>query len=344
MMVRIGLVGLGENWPTRERPALKTLADGFEIRAICDPVAARAQQAAEEFGASLVRGYHALARREDLDALLVLDSGWFGPLPVLAACNAKKAVYWGTGWENWPEKIETVCRRVNEAGIVLTVGLKRRHAPASLRLQELIATRLGRPKTIFAHRRIPQNKPPEPHQPKKIDPFRRELVEMIDWCCFIMDRSPSRVTGIGHWDEAHGTDEADYRFRSLSLEFSEPEQDAKSPSETPPASAQIICEKAMPRDWEESDSYRRAPDLRVVCENGVAFVDLPTNLVWFDRSGHHQESLESERPIEERILTHFHRLVTGATCRAANLDDACRALKVVEKATLSYRQGTRIEW
>ena len=92
MKLRVGLIGLGEAWETRHRPALRALADRFEVRAVCDQVARRAEQAAQEFGAAAVDGFRALSNREDVDALLMLSDPWYGSLPILAACDAGKAL------------------------------------------------------------------------------------------------------------------------------------------------------------------------------------------------------------------------------------------------------------
>ena len=60
-------------------------------------VAVRAEQVAGELGASTVDGFRTLAARQDIDAVLVLNSEWYGPLPVLAACESGKAVYCRSG-------------------------------------------------------------------------------------------------------------------------------------------------------------------------------------------------------------------------------------------------------
>ena len=52
MKLRVGVIGLGEVWQQRHAPALRMLADRFEVRAVCDQVAHRAQQAAAEFNAA----------------------------------------------------------------------------------------------------------------------------------------------------------------------------------------------------------------------------------------------------------------------------------------------------
>ena len=72
-------------------------------------------------------------------------------------------------------------------------------------------------------------------------------------------------------------------------------------------------------------------------------MDLPTTLVWFDEAGRHQESLESERPIGERLLTHFYRSVTSLVRRTCDLEDAYLALSVVQAARQSHEEGRRME-
>ena len=153
MKLRVGVIGLGEVWQQRHAPALRMLADRFEVRAVCDQVAHRAQQAAAEFNAAAVDGYHALAHREDLDAVLILSLQWYGALPILAACDSGKAVYCAAGMDLELAEAETVKQRVEEAGIAFMAEFPRRHAPATLRLKELIATRLGDPRLLFCHQR-----------------------------------------------------------------------------------------------------------------------------------------------------------------------------------------------
>ena len=91
MKLRVGIVGLGEAWETRHRPALRALSDRFEVRAVCCEVAHLAHQAARDFHVQHVDGFRALAARDDVDAVLILSPEWYGPLPVLAACDNGKS-------------------------------------------------------------------------------------------------------------------------------------------------------------------------------------------------------------------------------------------------------------
>ncbi|MCA9184922.1 MAG: Gfo/Idh/MocA family oxidoreductase [Pirellulaceae bacterium] len=335
MKIRVGLVGLGQAWEKRHRPALRALGDRFEVRAICEEVALRAQHAARDFGAAQVDGFRALAQRDDIDAILMLTPQWFGPLPILAACDAGKAVYCAAAMDLEPDRAREIKDRVEEAGIAFMAEFPRRHAPATLRLKELIATRLGAPRLIFCHRRmtvsstngIPVRSRWQSH------PVVRDLTELVDWCRYIVGSEPTSVFGVCHRRCAESP-ESDYEM--MSLDFSGPAGPGTGPL------AHISCGHYMPTEWREATSYRPPAGVQVACEHGVAFVDLPTTVVWFDEAGRHQESLESERPVGEQLLSQFYRAVTSLVRKTSDLEDAYRALQVVTTARKCYEEGRRL--
>jgi hypothetical protein len=74
----------------------------------------------------------------------------------------------------------------------------------------------------------------------------------------------------------------------------------------------------------------------------VAFVDLPATITYFDEAGRHMETLDSERPIGERMLMQFNRAVTSLLRRTNDLEDAYHALSVVIAARESFSSGRRI--
>ena len=170
MKLRVGLVGLGDVWQTRHAPALRTMSDRFKVHAVCDQVAHRAEQVAAEFNADAVDGYRTLAMREDIDAVLLLSPQWYGALPILAACESGKAVYCAAGLDLELEEAQLVKNRVVESGIAFMAEFPRRHAPATIRLKELIATRLGQPRLRLlpstlrrpARRALPARSPARP--------------------------------------------------------------------------------------------------------------------------------------------------------------------------------------
>jgi predicted dehydrogenase len=333
MKLRVGVVGLGAHWDTRHRQALRALSDRFDVRAICEQVAHRAEVAAREFDASAVDGFRALTHREDVDAVLVLSRQWYGALPIFAACDEGKAIYWAADLDLDMDLARRVRDRVTESGVAFMAEFPRRHAPATIRLKELIATKLGPPRLLFCHSRIPAEsglKPGKPGEPR--EPARNQLVELVDWCRYIVGAEPTSVVGVAH--QPPGAERPDYQM--MSLDFS-----TGGPPGTG-ATAQISCGRYMPVAWPEAVTFRPPAALQVACENGIAFVDLPASLTWFDHAGRILESLEMERPVGEALLSQFFRSVTSLVRSTSSLEDTYRALAVVVAAHRSHEEGRRV--
>jgi predicted dehydrogenase len=334
MKLRVGVVGVGEAWESRYRLALLSLSDRFEVRAVCCDVAQRAEQVARQFDAAVVDGYRSLAEREDVDAILMLSPGWYGALPILAACDAEKAVYCAAAFDLGAERLHEVKTRIEESGIAFMAELPRRHAPATLRLKELIATQLGQPKMLFCHHRQIVTERDVRDDPQRDD--SRDFVELVDWCRYVVGSDPSSVFGVTH--RAASSTHSIYRM--MSLDFS---SDLTSPESSPTGPlAQISCGEYIPAAWSEAISFRPPAALQVVCERGIAFVDLPSTLIWFDDAGRHMESLESERPVGEQMLTQFHRSITSLVRNSSDLEDAYRAVQIVLSAERSAESGVRV--
>lgn len=334
MKLRVGLVGLGPAWDYRHRPALLSLGERFQVCAVSEQIGLRAKQVAGEFGATAVDGYRALTQRPDVDAVLMLSSQWYGALPILAACDAGKAVYCAAALDLEPGQAGDIKSRVEKSGIAFMAEFPRRQSPATLRLKELIATRLGAVRLVFCHQRLVVNQQKENATKRFGSPVTRELIELVDWCRFVVGNNPVSVTGVSHAAASAPSGE-DYHMMSLRFP-----SDAGNPDGPV---AQISCGRYLPNDWKEAVSFRPPAGLQVCCENGVAFVDLPSNLIWFDSAGRHQESLERDRPVGEVMLSQFHRAVTSLVRRQDDLEDAYRALRIVLAARDSNQSGQRVE-
>jgi predicted dehydrogenase len=218
--------------------------------------------------------------------------------------------------------------RVREAGVAFMAEVPCRLSPATLRLKELIATRLGAPRLLFCNRRRTAEAAGESGVKCELD-----MVELIDWCRYVVDAEPSSVVAVSHGSPDHDKC-ADYF--SLSLDFAEATDAGHG------AMAMIACGQYVPAACHESLNYRRPADLKVVCDRGIAFVDLPNTVAWFDNAGQHLETLDHERPVGEQLLMHFHRAVESLVLKTASLDDAHRALSIASKARQSCVTGQRV--
>jgi predicted dehydrogenase len=340
MKLRVGVIGLGKAWEARHAPALRALADRFEVRAFCDPVAHRAQEIAQRWPARACDSFRTLTNGDDVDAVLLLSARWYGVLPILAACDAGKAIYCSAALDLDTSEAAEVRRRVREAGIAFMAEFPCRLAPATLRLKELMATRLGRPRLLFCNRR--HTAQAASSRPYSAD--MRQLIEMVDWCRDVVGVEASSVVGASHASAEVGACEAggkDYQspkdYLVMTLDFSPPGQVGVGPV------AQIACGSYVAPQWHEAAAFRRPADLQVVCQRGIAFLDLPHTLVWFDEAGQHSELLDHDRPVGEQLLLHFHRQVSSLVLKTSSLEDAYRALTIVDRAQESYAQGHRIE-
>ncbi len=332
MKLRVGLVGLGNAWEVRHRPALRALSDRFEVRAVCEPVAQRAEAGARDFGATAVDGFRVLAEREDVDVVLVLSGQWFGALPILAACDSGKGVYCAAALDFDTEQARQIKERVEASGVAFMAEFPRRQAPATLRLKELIATRLGQPRLLFCHQRAPTETQSAGLTKASVS-RTHDLVELVDWCRYVVGGEPTSVLGLSHVTQAD-PEQVDYEM--MSLDFSGPSGPGTH------VTAQISSGRYMPACWPEAVAFRPPAALQVACEEGIAFIDLPSTLVWFDKAGRHMESLDSERPVGEQMLSQFHRSVTSLVRNTSCLEDAYRAMIVVQQAHRSHAEGRRI--
>jgi len=330
MRIRVAIIGLSDSWSRRYLPALRALQDRFEVRGIYAPVGLLADKAARVFRVPASRSFQQLIRRPDVDAVLVLASDGLGPLPLLVACEAGKAVYSAAHLELDAASAAELREQVDRSGIAFMAEFTRRHAPATLRLKELIATHLGPPQLLFCHHCSSGRR--RPGRPGSRPPAStHRLSELVDWSCYVVGRSPTSVWG----DFCRLTASAHDHYRSLSLHFAPGAGGSR-------ALAQIRYGNYLPPQWSTAKSFRPPPHMEVRCERGIAYLDLPATLVWFDEAGQHQESLEDERPVGEQLLMHFHRAVTSLVRKRSDLEDAFRALRIVSVAKRSAALGRRI--
>jgi predicted dehydrogenase len=326
MRLRVGLIGQGSDWSTRYQPALRSMADRFDVRGVYSSVSVLADQVAREFGAKREDSFRGMMQRSDIDAVMVLETDWYGIVPLMAACEHGKAVYCGSNVNLDPELGSQLRERVEASGIAFVMELPRRFAPATLRLKELMATRLGKPRLLFCHRRLPAELADNRGGKAVSNRSQHELVELIDWCYYLVGRDPTWVQAIRHPSRTE-LSQSDYQI--LSLGFGDPESELDS------VLAQISCGAYMPSGWQEAVAFRPPAAVQVCCEKGIAFVDLPSTLIWFDDAGRHQEVLDTELSVGHQLLTQFHRAVTSLVRKTSDLDDTYRALRILRSAEQS---------
>lgn len=308
--VNLGLIGLGPSWESRYRPALAKLTSKLRVVGVYDNVVSRADQAARATGARVAGGVAMLADRADVQALLLLDNGWQGPAMLQLLSDRRKPVLFAARADVPLPELRRLHEHAVSNGLTIMPAFPRRCTPASNRLQELLATQLGRPLRVevaiapaslhavpFATDADFGGQAPPPPDP---------LLEWIDWCHYLFRAAPQQVT---HRGDGQG----------LRLDFP-----PLMPDE--PCFAELsLCPTAPIADQPTLD------EVRLHCERGEARL-LGVSAIEWTVDGHSQtEELTTERTETEVLLDHFCRRVVGGLIPVPTLEDLRQAkLAVVQ--------------
>jgi predicted dehydrogenase len=319
--LKLGIVGLGRLWEARYKPALARARDAFEVVAVYDPVARRSQLEARHLGCRSAEGLHELLSTPDLEAVALLGQSWFGLYPVELACKFGKAVYCATPPATDPNELERIAGAVRTSGITFVPELPRRFYPATLRLRELLATRLGKPRLIEGHSRVfGYDRYSEPGPTMQVS--QTALVvdpggNLIDWCRLIFQEEPERIhrektTVIPSADSMWGPD-----YESLTLRFSQG------------AIARISIARHHQPEWGNATRFLPPPGFQVFAERGAAWVEMPDRIQWTDGSEIHDERLPMEPTLGNRLCEQFRRRARNEPSLAPSLDDALEVARLV---------------
>lgn len=314
-MVRLGVIGLGTAWEERYRPALKR-QQRARVTAVFDAVATRAEHVADELRVPAVKGMLALARRTDVDAVLLLDAGWYGAEAVRLLCAASKAVYLAADIGRDSATLQALHWTAVSYGLTLMPELQLRYTPASARLRELMATKLGRPKQIRVQLGETTSDNGEPD--RNSADVCRLFVNWFDWLRYVA-RSVPRTIGV----EPEGDRSEGMR---IAVEFGRER-----------AEETVIADLVI-----GGDSTEEIGRPEITCEHGSAVITSPTTLRWETEDGSVEETLTADRDETEVMLDHFCRRVVGGLIPVPDLSDVSRSLELYDAMWTGYDTGAAV--
>ncbi len=310
--VNLGLIGLGPLWESQYRPALAKLNQRLKVVAVYDNVRSRAEQAAREMQSRFVGGITALVDRPDVQAVLWLDAGWQGPAIMQLLCEHRKPVLKAAKCDLSLSELQQVHEQAAAHGQTIVPAFPKRCTPASIRLQELLATQLGRPQRIEINI-APASLTAIPFATSAdfggaTPPSQDPLLEWTDWVQYLFRAVPQQVT-------------RDNGGQSLQLNFT-PLQSSNATTElrnvtlsfspTPPIPDQPTCDEVC-----------------LQCEHGNARLIGSSFIEWTSGSESNTESLIAERTETEVLLDLFCRRVVGGLVPVPDLSDLIRAQQIV---------------
>ncbi len=330
--LRIGVVGLGRLWEARHKPALQKMGRNFQIVAVYDQVARRARMEAASLRCYASTGLRALVERSDLDAIHVLTPQWFGLHAMEIAAASGKAVYCAVPPTSDPLGLERAARVIKASGTLCMFELARRFYPATLRLRELLASKIGPPRLILGHNRLfgfDRYGTPGPTTqlvplPLSIDPGSF----LLDWARFVFDEEPQTIRATqGNVMPAPDSPIKDSDYLSFTIEFPRG------------GLAQIGIGRYDRPAWGEATRFLPQPGFQVFAERGAAWLEMPDRVVWSDSEGIHEERLPMEPTVGESLNGQFLRLVRGEPNLAPSLEDALAVIRMERGVHNSLNEG-----
>lgn len=306
--VSVALVGVGPTWERHYRGAIQRLASKLSVRVVCDSVQMRAAVVSDEYEATPVSCPWSLTQRKDLHAWLILDPGWFDTYPATLAVQSRRPALYGNTFCSSMPGLLRVFQQAHDQGEMLMPEFPQRFSPATIRLRELIATKLG------AVRRVEINQPCPFHQEMDFErPGSRqsEFIELIDWSNCIVG---SANTSIDFQQTPNGL--------QWNLQF--PQRQAKAFAPTVTIQSKLAG----------------SPCRIIECEHGTATISDDTQIRWQTSSEQADESLSHERSPHEIILDQFCRRALGGLVPVPTVADALHAARTAQSALEAMKKSS----
>lgn len=296
--IALGLVGCVPIWEDAYREVVRRQAKPVSLSGIYHPVPARAEQAARDWECWAAPSLTRLFERRGIDAVALLDAGWLNWYALELAVRFRKPVLMTGPWLEDLSALEPIHLAAREAGVLIMAAFPRRHSPATNRLRELMATKLGPAAkvTVFT------SSTPEQHT--------QQLIDWIDWCCSVLGRPAVSLDFTGSPDKSDAQ-QISLRFPLAHLQ------------------AELVCRT--------SESPADPEVLQIDCQHGSARILHDREIEWTLDGQSIRESLPHERSGTEIILDQFCRRVVGGLVPVADLGDLLRSARLAEQAGRAAR-------
>ena len=295
--IPLGIVGRGPAWEARYRAAVLALTRG-RVAAVFAPQPGDAEALATETGGQLFHSLRKMIQQPGVKALLILESGWSREWAIELATARQLPVFVASPLaEALPRVAQSLAEQEAE-GAVIVPGALLRATPTTLRLRELVATKLG----AIQHMTIDLT-----NTAGAVDPA---VIGAIDWCRSLVNATVNQI---------HRTVRPEGATLIVSC--------GRPSSLSPLVRTEIRLPSLELRQTQPCTLASEFPRVSAQCEHGEAEILSETHIRWKTASESSDESLDADRPAEQVLLDLFLRRVVGGVVPVpswAELAEACR--------------------
>jgi len=326
--LKLGVIGVGTRWEQAILPALNRLRQRTQIVAVYHPVANLSLQVANSCRAKSVHGIKSLLQEQEVEAVLLLDGQWLSEFVLEQLCRLHIPAVVSLCALVKIQNLSNIHDKATSCGLTLMPELNLRHTPATIRLRELMATRLGTAQHIEIQ--APRN--------------AQLLHSILDWCHFIFGRKAQSISStMSQSTEATGNGSNAEFVQHIKLQFDQPgpAPKNKTPRNRAPDDRTVTILLTIETPAEEPENSRANSSDELCCAvtltNGQATLIGSNHITWRDSQSLHEESLESDRNDVEVLLDHFCRRVVGGLIPVPDLSDLfiCQQLITAIETSLS---------
>ena len=303
--VSVALVGVGPIWELHYRAAIERLSSKLSVRAVCDSVQVRAAAVADEFEATSVSSPWLLTQRQDCHAWLILDPGWFGTYPAELAIDCGRPTLFANTFSSALPRLVPILQRSLETGETLMPEFPQRFTPATTRLRELMATKLGTVRRIEVS--VPLTESSSAAVAHWLHHEQADVIGLLDWCAWLIGDTSPQVTF--HATTAGAADARfDLNYASVAVR---------------PEGARVTIRMHVGGS---------AISHHIECDRGSATIVSPTQISWQTKDEHAEETLSHERSPHEIILDQFCRRALGGLVPVPAAHNALQAISTAQLA------------
>ena len=204
MGLGVAVIGAGAFAKAHHLPNLGQIQD-VSLEAVVAQNGASAKQTGERFGARYcATDYHDVLKDDKVHAVVIATRHHLHAEMAIAAAEAGKHIFLEKPLALTVDDGEAVCAAVEKAGVLLTVGFNRRFSAYAQQCKAALPKMHG-PKTILYR----CNAGPLPKNHWAVDPdegggrILGEAVHFYDFCCWLLDATPTCIQGARADNHAH---------------------------------------------------------------------------------------------------------------------------------------------